>query len=228
MHSRSPKSLEPLRGALQALEEAGRPTPSTPCLNTDVLAALASEGLPPGLRLAALSHLAECGDCRSTTASLARALADTTVSGAIAALSSPADRGGRRRFSVVVPAAAAAAVFVALWAGGGTPRSPLHRSPAITAADTPVPIAPLGTGRRAGALRWGAVPGVDRYRVTLFDAVGQLVFEAELQDTLVTLPDSIELRPGQAYFWKVEGRTGWDRWTASPLFEFSVEREREP
>lgn len=227
MNSHSPQSLDALRAALQELEAAGRPAPTSPCLDADVLAALASVSLPASLRPAALSHLAECPDCRAATSSLARALADPAVRGAIASLPGVSAGRERRLFRYLLPAAAAA-VFVALWAGNGARPEPGHRAPAITAADTPEPIAPLGADQRADALRWSAVPGVDRYRVTLFDAVGRMLFEAELQDTLVMLPVTVELLPGRAYFWKVEGRTGWDRWSASPLLEFSIERGPKP
>ena len=71
-------------------------------------------------------------------------------------------------------------------------------------------------------LRWSAVPGADRYHVTLFDAGGRLVYEAQLADTAATLPDSVRLVAGQSYLWSVEARIGWDRWSSSPLTEFSV------
>lgn len=207
---------------LRELDAGHPPARRSPCLDTDVLAALASASLSPGLRPEALGHVAECPDCRAAVSSLARALANPDVSRAMASLAGTTTVGSRRLIRFVLPAAAAA-LFVAIWAGGNTPPEPRHRAPAITAADNPEPIAPLGPEQRADALRWTAVPGVDRYRVTLFDAVGRVLFEAELQDTLVMLPRTVELLPGRAYFWKVEGRTGWDRWSASPLLEFSVE-----
>jgi hypothetical protein len=229
MQSQPRDSLDALRDALQALE-AGFPAALTTCLDADVLAACAAGTLPAELRPAALGHLAECRDCRLTMASLARALESPAVRAELASLpDGRAARGDDRlRFALPAAAAAAAVLFVALWTGGGPPPEPAHRAPAITAADNPEPISPLGAARRVDALRWSAVPGVDRYRVTLFDAVGQMLFEADLQDTLVLLPDTIGLLPGRAYFWKVEARTGWDRWSASPLLEFSVDQGREP
>lgn len=229
MHSLSPDSLDPLRDALQALE-ADFEGPLTACLDPDDLAACAAGSLPPERRPAALGHLAECRDCRLAMASLARALESPAVREALASLPGRHATRDRGRFRIALPVAAAAAavLFVALWAGGVPAPGPAHRAPAITAADNPEPISPLGATRQVDALRWSAVPGVDRYRVTLFDAVGQMLFEAELQDTLILLPDTIGLLPGRAYFWKVEARTGWDRWSASPLLEFSVDQGREP
>src|SRR5687767_207044 len=193
MHSHSPESLESLKTVLRELD-AGPQARRSPCLSTDVLAALASASLTPDLRPAALSHIAECPDCRTAMSSLTRALTSPDVSSALAALASTRGGGRGRHIRFVLPAAAAA-LFVALWAGGDAPPEPRHRAPAITAADNPEPIAPLGREQQADALRWSAVPGVDLYRVTLFDAVGRVMFEAELQDTLVMLPETIELLP---------------------------------
>ena len=71
-------------------------------------------------------------------------------------------------------------------------------------------------------LRWSRVAGADRYRVTVFDAAGSVLYAADVSDTLVAFPDSIALVPGQPYLWSVEARIGWDRWTTSPLTAFSV------
>jgi hypothetical protein len=73
-------------------------------------------------------------------------------------------------------------------------------------------------------LRWTAVPGADRYRVTLFDADGRVLFETQVPDTIAALADSVSLQAGRPYFWKVEARTGFDRWTGSSLAEFRVGR----
>jgi hypothetical protein len=71
-------------------------------------------------------------------------------------------------------------------------------------------------------LRWSHVAGADRYRVTVFDATGGVVYAAEASDTVVAFPDSIALVPGASYLWKVDARTGFDRWAASELIEFRV------
>jgi hypothetical protein len=74
----------------------------------------------------------------------------------------------------------------------------------------------------AAVLRWTSVTGADRYRVTLFDAQGLVLFETQVGDTIARLPDSLTFARGQTYLWKVEARTGWDRWAASELVEFSI------
>jgi hypothetical protein len=80
----------------------------------------------------------------------------------------------------------------------------------------------VGEVAAAPLLRWAAVDGADRYRVTLFDAGGGVLYESELGDTLTALPDSVELTPGRRYLWKVEARTDFDRWVGSELVEFSI------
>jgi hypothetical protein len=72
------------------------------------------------------------------------------------------------------------------------------------------------------SLRWGTVPDADRYRVTLFSGAGEVLYEVQLTDTVALFPDSILLLPGRPYLWKVEARTGFDRWTASELMEFTL------
>jgi len=52
-----------------------------------------------------------------------------------------------------------------------------------------------------------------------------VVYAAEATDTVVAFPDSVPLVPGAAYLWKVDARTGFDRWEASVLAEFRVAPE---
>jgi hypothetical protein len=74
----------------------------------------------------------------------------------------------------------------------------------------------------ATTLLWTAVAGADRYRVTLSDALGGVLYETQLADTVAALPDSIALVSGRSYVWMVEARTGFDRWSTSRLVEFSI------
>ena len=98
-------------------------------------------------------------------------------------------------------------------------RPPDHRG---TTQPAPVLVAPIGSVANAGSLTWQRVVEADRYRVTLFDATGTTLYAAEVADTVVALPDSIALIPGAAYLWKVDARTGFDRWVTSDLADFSI------
>jgi anti-sigma factor RsiW len=205
--------------------DIGEPGPA--CLGDDTLAALVDGNLDPPARGEAMMHLAQCGYCRSSVASLARALGDPAVAAATLAV----DRTPGRRFvRLAAPAAAAAVLLFAILGRQGTVGRPseIHRAPAISAVDQPVAISPLGAGARPEWLRWGAVVGADRYRVTLFHADGRVLYVVELRDTAAALPDSIGLIPGSSYLWMVEARTGWDRWSSSRLFQFAVSRDAAP
>jgi Putative zinc-finger len=192
-------------------------TPVAECVDDDIIAALAAGTLDPGLRASVLLHVAECARCRAAVASVARALADPTVAREIAV----AEGARRRLYRIALPLAAAAVLLLLTWPPPVDNGGPGHRAPPI-AAPTPVPLAPIGAVAEADVLRWSGVAGADRYRVTLFDAGGRVVYEARLPDTLAALPDSIALAPGRTYLWKVEARTGFDRWAASELVEFSI------
>ena len=192
------------------------------CLDDDTIGALADGTLAPEHRAAALHHIASCARCRAVVASVARALVDPAVTHELSA-----ESHSRRMFRIAVPLAAAAVLLLLLWSPVDD-RGSGHRGPPPPPATVPSPRSPLGTVAAVDELRWSAVAGADRYRVTLFDAAGRVVYEAEGLDTVATLPDSITLVPGARYLWKADARTGFDRWTASPLVEFSIAGARGP
>ena len=66
------------------------------------------------------------------------------------------------------------------------------------------------------------MPGAGRYSVTLFDGKGAVLWQAEVPDTVVALPVTVRLTPGDKYFWSVRAKVAWDRWVESPLTEFGV------
>jgi hypothetical protein len=210
MTDRDPESL--LRHALK--REAGA-TPQ--CLDDETIAALAEGTRDDAIRAAALPHLAECARCRAALASVSRALADPSIAREITTL-----RGARRRrLAIAIPVAAAAVlILVALPRVGDD--SSIHRAPTITAVSSPTLVSPVGIVAAAKMLRWSSVAGADRYRTTLFDGAGVVLYETQTADTVVPLPDSVRLVRDRSYLWKVEARTGWGRWSASELIEFSI------
>jgi hypothetical protein len=210
-------------GSLLHSHRTGADELTPQCLDDDVVAALAAGELAPAARAAFVPHVASCAYCRRRVASVARALADPAVAREITAAEAKGDRRRVRPY-VLVPigmAAAAVLLFAVLPRFSNEVQSP-HRAPTITAAAAPVPESPVGAVTDAERLRWASVAGADRYRVTLFDASGGVVYETQLPDTVAALPDSLALVPGRSYLWKVEARTGWDRWVASELMEFSI------
>jgi anti-sigma factor ChrR (cupin superfamily) len=200
---------------------AAQPGPAGPdCLDEETIAAVVDGAMDAVARTAATRHLASCARCRRAVASVLHGVADTTVTHEIAAI----DRAGGRRFArFVLPAAAAAALILFLVRPHAADDSATdHRGPTVTSAAAPVPLAPVAAVAEAHVLRWSAVPGADRYRVTLFDSGGRVRYETQLADTAVSLPDSVTFVPGQSYLWNVEARIGWDRWSSSPLTQFSI------
>jgi anti-sigma factor ChrR (cupin superfamily) len=212
------RKVEAVRATLRSGEKAGHPT--TECLDEDLLAAFADGTVDAEAREKGLQHLATCSYCQRVVASLAAALNDP----AVAAAAGKGSGSVRRWTRLAVPAAAAAVLVIAILArqvGDGRP-SVVHRAPPITAAAQPEAIAPVGVGNRPDRVRWTVVPGAELYRMTLYQADGAAIYEIETRDTTVAIPDSVRLMSGNSYLWKVEARTGWNRWSASRLFEFSV------
>lgn len=211
--------LERLRSTLSG-QQGPRPAPDTPeCLSEDRLARIAAGTVGPGTRAQALAHLAACPRCRDAVASVARALADPSVAKEIDAL----EHGWWYRYRrVAVPLAAAAALVLLI----ALPRLPemrvTHRAPTITGSAAPAPVSPAGAVAVVDRLTWTPVAGADRYRVILFGADGAVLYETQLGDTVAVVPDSVTLVPDRPYLWKVEARTGYDRWSASELIEFRI------
>jgi len=209
------ESFEELKRVLDTRVRSETPTPD--CLPDDMIAALADGSLAPAARASVLPHVASCPRCRGAVAAVARAIADPAVARELSA--SP---NGRRRYRIAVPLAAAAVLLLLLWSPGNDPTSGHRGGPPPPPATTPIPRSPVGTVAIVNDLRWSPVAGADRYRVTVFDAKGSVVYAIETSNTEVAFPDSIALVPGATYLWKVDARTGFDRWAASELAEFKV------
>jgi hypothetical protein len=90
--------------------------------------------------------------------------------------------------------------------------------------EVPTPVAPLGAVERVDYLLWRTVAGADQYRLTLFDTDAAVLWRTTTSDTIAALPDSIPLRPGARYLWRLEARVGWDLWEESDLVEFTIAR----
>jgi hypothetical protein len=189
------------------------------CFDDDTIAVLAEGTLAESARAALLPHLASCVRCRRAVASVTQALADPGVAHEVA-VAAGVDR--RRLLRLAIPVAAAAALLLVFaWPRPPNEGGTNHRG-LPTASTVPVPIAPIGVVAGAESLQWTAVTGADRYRLTLSDAGGRVVYEVQLTDTMAALPDSVVLVSGRSYVWLVEARTGFDRWSTSPLVEFSI------
>jgi hypothetical protein len=203
------------------------------CLDDMTVAMVAEQGANVSERARVIAHLAACARCREQVASVARLLRAPAVVAEIRRRDVSAPSVARWRHVAGAGALAALAASLVLMTGVGdrasvTRRSasagnePAHREQSVTTTVAPSVIAPVGAVAVADTFRWSGVPHADRYRLTLFDRDGTVVWETQATDTATIRPRSIAFEPSAAYLWKVEARTGWDRWVESDLIEFSV------
>ena len=153
-------------------------------------------------------HLARCSQCRQVVLDAREVLR----------------RPRRGRWLVLSPVAAAAALILFFVSGPSEPDmppgQPVHRESPTELRVAPVPLSPVGSTGPLGSFVWNHVLGADRYRVILYNAEGTVLWRGVTSDSLISPPDSLSLRPGQTYLWRVEARTGWDVWEASDVVEF--------
>lgn len=180
-------------------------------LESATVAAYLDGTLPPQDRARVEAHAAECAECRRELIEVAHVLHGRS-------------RRPRWRLAIGLASAAAGLLLLLVWPRSGERPggAPGYREPVVTTTVSPAAIAPRGEIPTATALTWTAIPGVDRYRLTLFDETGRVVWETQRSDTSALLPDSVHLQRGARYLWKVEAQTSWDRWVGSELVEFSI------
>ena len=199
------------------------------CLDESALSRLIDGDADTSAAHEEIAHLAGCAHCRSELGSLAALLADPEVACAKRSASpSIAPRSARAKF---LGALAAAAVLLLLAWPGAERRARsngAHRAPTIAALGSPKALSPDGDVGAATEFSWTAAPGSDRYRLTLYDRSGHVVYETQVTDTTAALPDSVILTRGVPYVWQVDARTGLDRWTSSEAAEFVLVAPRKP
>ena len=184
---------------------------TSPHLEAGRIAAYVESTLDPTMRPEIEAHLADCVRCQLEVVEVSRLVRTLPR---------------RPSWQIIGPIAAAAALLIAIGLWQMIPNEPqpgpVLREPAITTAPAPVPVAPVGQVARVASISWTSVPGADRYRLTVFDVGGEVVWESEGVDTASILPAAVRLEQGESYFWKVEARTGFDRWVDSDLTEFTI------
>ena len=202
------------------------PRPTVACLDDDAIAALAG-GEPAAP--AELEHLAGCAQCAARLAAVSRLLGSDEVAAELRRLEAPAGAAAwRRRLVRVAGGLAAAAILVVAFRalrGPPLPGDQLREEP-MTVMAPPVPVQPSGTVERVDSLSWHGVSRATQYRVTLFTQDGSTVWETSSADTTVALGTAVRLAPGAVYYWKVEARTDWNRWTTSEMVEIRIRGDR--
>ena len=198
------------------------------CLDEEWITAFAEGSAEPAESSAQLAHLLACPRCCRQVASVARLLADASVKNQIEHLSLSGRTVRTRRLRVIgamtgLAAAAALLLTVARHYSSNEPTTPAYREQSVTGAVPPVPIAPVGTATAIDPFRWRSVPRANRYRITVFDRDGSVVWEAQTRDTSIAIPASLARPTAATYLWRVEARVGWEeRWAASDLTEFTL------
>jgi len=190
------------------------------CLDERAIAVLADASVTAAERDVLLAHLAVCPACRSAVSSVSRALSSPGVARELVAVAKGAGAAWVR-WALPLGAAAALAALLLLQPPQA-PEIPRHRQGPVVGGAVPVTIAPLGPTNAVRVLRWHGVRGADRYRVTLYDGAGAVLYETMSSDTVVALPADVEIEPGWSYYWIVAARTGFDRWETSAPAEFST------
>ena len=190
-------------------------------LTADQLVAFLGHELGAEARRDAELHLARCTECRDELVAVTEILQPERT-----------DRSQRKiPWRVLAPvAAAAAAVFLMVagpWSAGSNDDVPQHRDVPVQTSTVPIPVAPLGSVSAVEKLVWRGVDAADRYRLTLFDAEGEVLWKATTPDTVINLPESVELTAGSRYLWRLEARVGWDMWEASELIDFEIEPDED-
>lgn len=203
-------------------EEQTRPPAEGPCLSEAELAAVAegTSRLPT-----ATAHIEQCPRCCRAVAGIVALLADPSVAEAIRAARAPTHRQLSVRYGGIVGLVAAVVLVVVLRRPADRVRPDPIRDAAVTATAAPSPISPQGLVNGAAVFTWSQVEGASSYRVTVFDSAGAVIAELQVGDTTVAMPDSVLLPRGRTYFWRAEARTGWNRWSTSPLVEFRIVSE---
>ena len=131
---------------------------------------------------------------------------------------------GRRELEIVWSASRAArpqatrsiwwqvAAGIVLLVGVGTTWTTLRRAPEDVPRSLPSSLellAPRGTVAAGDVMRftWSAVPGLERYTLTVVDTAGNSLFTVETRDTTAVAPAGAPLAAGSAFLWWVTGRT---------------------
>jgi hypothetical protein len=228
-------SLRRMAELLAVGDRGGEEEAAVACLDEAELGVWVEGTLDSAARARALSHVAECSRCRRAATSLIETLRSESVTQAVKELEQGnfrerAGTGGLRRLPRRYRVGAVAAAIAAVVAGVVFLRptdleigeAPTHREALPGAISLPQPIAPLGELEAVEAFAWSPVSGADRYRLTVFDDEGTVIWETETEEPRLAPPTSVLFETGAQFFWKVVARVGFDRWVDSELVTFTI------
>jgi hypothetical protein len=164
-------------------------------ITDDQLAGYLDRSLSSGAREQVEGHLADCAECRAEVLATARLLRS---------------KKSRKQWYVGSSLVAAAAVVLLVVAnpfststpGEAALRGPLDPGNQLISAVGPEDDATIG--RDGLTFVWSAIEPDARYHITLTNARGDDLWRDETTDTSMTVPASVNLVPGESYFWYVD------------------------
>lgn len=180
-------------------------------LSPSELAGFLDRDLDSGGRRRVEAHLETCAVCRGELADVAQ-LAETFRSPA-QGISQPHESRSRRRVwaSLALGGALAASLAMLVLLGpirpGSTPPIQPVRAPTtgegLARIDILTPSEMLGRTTEFLVFTWHSV-GADVYRFALLNESGEQLWTRETTDTSLSLPSTVVLTPGSAYWWRVD------------------------
>lgn len=179
-------------------------------LTDSEIAGFIDRGLNGSERGRVESHLAACAECRTAATEVSR-MWHALAPGAFNPDSRKRRPHLKSAFTLAGVLAASIAVVVLVRADSFETNEPAVRS-GTSAADVRRVIEVLAPGEATPvtpadlSFIWRAT-GADLYRLSIFDERGEVVHTVATADTLVSLPEEIELEPEQLYLWRVDAMT---------------------
>ena len=181
------------------------------CPRPEKLEMLASRAGPEAERMKTLDHVMGCESCREEF-ELLRAIASSERSDTETAQTS----GFRIPFALAASITGLVAVG-AMWQLSNRP-DPVVRGP----ADSVRVVEPIGTVDDLGVVRWTGSDDDAQFELVLSDLGGTPFFTTTTSDTVVTIPDGVEV-PAEGVIQLVVTTLSDGRTTLSPV-EFRVRR----
>lgn len=167
--------------------------------------------LPDEERRMVSAHLAECDDCRSDLVEVGRAVRQESPS------------PFRRTWAVALGAAAVLAFLLVQPWDQDPGSTEIFRDDVSTGARTAVEIVrPVADARVGEAPRfvWRSADPEAVYRFTLSSETGQILHSTTTSDTLLRLPDELQLTPNEKFYWVVDALLPDGRTTTSGALNF--------
>jgi hypothetical protein len=172
------------------------------------------------VRMQLQAHLAECAECREEMVELSRMLRMQPQQRPVV------------RWAVGLGIAATLALMVGRLPGGpgttpsGTPSAPLERG-LSTEEDGQIsvwsPTAGASLRRDSLVLAWSPAGGSDvRYRTTVSDSSGRVLWTASTPDTILRVPPSLFLPGGRTYYWYTDALLSDGRSLTTGVQEFRM------